>query len=85
MMRKVGCLVYLEALLVGSLGVSVLYVDISGVVNKKWETSGFGFQVMLGGSIFVSGTCIFLLSCGTISKIAWYHYACLIIITQLWR
>ena len=41
-MGKVGCLVGWAALLVGFLVVSVLAVDIAGVVNKIQVTSGFG-------------------------------------------
>ena len=37
MMGKFGCLVYMLALLVGCLGVSVLKVDLAGVVKKKWQ------------------------------------------------
>ena len=69
-MRKVVCLVNLAALLVGFLGSSVLKVDIYGVVNKKRATSGFGLQVMLGGSICVSGPCTLQIYGGNISKIA---------------
>ena len=54
-MGKVGCLVNLTTLLVGFLGGSVLKVDITGAVKKKRATSGFGLQVILGGSICVSG------------------------------
>ena len=68
-MRKAGYLVNLAALLVGFLGGSVLEVDLDGVVKKKRATSGFGLQVMIGGSICVSGTFKLKLSCGTISKI----------------
>ena len=53
-MRKVGCLVNMVALFAGFLGVSVLEVDLAGVVKKKRITSGFGLQVMLGGSLCVS-------------------------------
>ena len=52
-MRKVVRLVNLAALLVGFLGGSVLKVDISGVMKKKRETSGFELQVMLGGYLCV--------------------------------
>ena len=68
-MRKVGCLVNLDYLIVGFLGVSVLKVDIYRLVKKERATSGFGLQVMLGGSLFVSYTCTLQLSCGNISKI----------------
>ena len=67
-MRKVGCLVNLAALLVGFLGSSVLKVYIYGVVNKKRAASGFGLQVMIGGSIYVSGTCTLQIYGGTISR-----------------
>ena len=70
MVGKVGCLVYLAALLVGCLGGSFLKIDISRVVKGERETSGFGLKVMLGGYIFVSGSCTFQISCGDISKIA---------------
>ena len=69
-MRKFVCLVNMVALLVGFLGGSVLRIDISGVVNKKGATSGFRFQVILGGYLCVSGTCILQLLSGTISKLA---------------
>ena len=68
-MRKVGCLLNLEDLIVGFLGVSVLKVDISRLVKKERANSGFGLQVMLGGSLFVSGPCTLQLSCVNISKI----------------
>ena len=35
MVGKVGCLVYLLAILVGCLGGSVLNADLAGVVKKK--------------------------------------------------
>ena len=35
MVGMVGCLVFMEALLVGFLGGSVMKVDISGLVNQK--------------------------------------------------
>ena len=68
-MRKVVCLVNLAAILVGFLGSSVMKVDIYVVMNKKRATSGFGLQVMIGGSIYVSGTCTLQIYCGTISKL----------------
>ena len=69
-MRKVGCVLNLEALLVVFLGGSVLKVDIDGLVKKNGVTSGFGLQVMLGGYLCVSGTFILQISCGTISNLA---------------
>ena len=57
MLGKVGCLVNLEALLVGYLGGSVLKVDLAGAANKQSLTSGFGLLVMLGVYIFVSVPC----------------------------
>ena len=69
-MRKVGCLVNMASFLVVLLGGSVLKVDISGVVKKKRADLGLGFQVMLGGSLCVSGPCTLHLYCGTISNIA---------------
>ena len=68
-----GCLVGIAALLVSLLGVSVLKVDLDGVAKKKriWVvTSCFGFQVMLGGSLCVSGPFKLQISCGIISKIS---------------
>ena len=35
MVGKVGCLVYLLAILVGCLGGSVINADLAGVVKKK--------------------------------------------------
>ena len=46
-MGNVGCLVNLVSLIVGSLGGSVLKVDLSVVVKGKMATSGFGLQVIL--------------------------------------
>ena len=51
-MRNVVCIVYLVAIRVGFLGGSVIKVDIAVVVKGKRVTSGFGFQVMLGGPLF---------------------------------
>ena len=68
-MRKFDCLVNMAALLVGFLGGSVMKVDLAVVVKKKRATSGFGLQVMLGGSLCVSGTCTLKLYCGNLSKI----------------
>ena len=48
-MRKIGCFVNQEALLVVLLGGSVLKVDLSGVVNEKWSTLAFVLQVILEG------------------------------------
>ena len=70
MLGKVGCLVNMEALLVGYLGGSVLKVDIAGAANKQSLTSGFGLLVMLGVYIFVSVPCTFQLFCGIITKLA---------------
>ena len=67
-MRRVVCLVNLEAILVGCLGVSVKKVYLAGVVNKKKLTPGFGLQVMLRVSLCVSFPCIFHIYCGTRSK-----------------
>ena len=63
-MGKVGCLVGWAELLVGCLGDSVLTVNIAGVVKKMWVTSGLILQVILVGSICVSGPFKFNLSCG---------------------
>ena len=41
--------------IVGCLGGSVLSFDITGVVNKNRVTLGFGFQVIIGVSLCVSG------------------------------
>ena len=70
LMRKVGCLVNLEELLLIFLGGSVMKVELAGVVKKKRATSVFGLQVMLGGSICVSCPCTLQLYCGTISELA---------------
>ena len=70
MVGKVGCIIFLVALLVGCLGGLGIKVDLDGIAKKKWVTSGFGFKVILGGSLCVSGPCIFHLSCLTISKVA---------------
>ena len=69
MASKVIFIVYITALLVVSLGGSVLKVDLAGAV-KKSLTSGFGLNVMLGGSIYVTGPCIVQLACGTIYNLA---------------
>ena len=73
MVGKVGCLIYVAALLVSCLVGSVLDVDIDGVAKKKWVTSGFGFKVMIGGYICIIVPCILQLYCGTISKVAYNH------------
>ena len=44
--------------------------SFSRSVKKKWVTSGFGLEVILGGSLFVSGQCKWKLSCETIYRIA---------------
>ena len=79
-MGEVGCLVGLVALLVGwvalivgCLGYFVLALDMSEVVNNIQVTSVFGFQLMLVGSIGVSGPCILHIFCVTWSKLAYYH------------
>ena len=41
--------------IVGCLGGSVWKVDITGVMNNNKVTLGFGFQVIIGVSLFVSG------------------------------
>ena len=69
MVVKVGCIVYLAALIVGCLGGSVLKVDISGEVKKIRAASGVGLQVMFQGSICVSGPCTLQLSCGNIYEL----------------
>ena len=46
------------------LGGLVLTVDLATMVNKIQGTSGFELQVMLLGSLGVSGPGIFNLSCG---------------------
>ena len=43
--------------------------------GEKRATSGFWLKVMLGGSLCVSDTCTFNLSCGYISKLSWDHSA----------
>ena len=62
---KVGCLVGMSERIVGCLGGSVLKVDITGVVKKNRVTSGFGFKVIIGVSLCVSGPYTLQLSCGT--------------------
>ena len=58
------------SLIVDFLGGSALKVDIAGVLKKKRATSGFGLEVMLGGSLCVSVPCILQLYYGNISRIA---------------
>ena len=70
MVDKVGCHVYLVALLECCLGGPFLKVDIAGEVKGKRVTSGFGLQVMLGESLCVSGPFIFQISFGTIYQLA---------------
>ena len=69
-MRNVVCLVNMAATLVGFPGGSILKVDLVGVVKNKRATSGFGFQVILGGSISVSGHCTLQLSSVNLYKLA---------------
>ena len=42
---------------------------IFGVVKKKGAASIFGLQVMLGGSLCVSGPCKLQIYCGTRTKL----------------
>ena len=70
MVGMVRCLVFMQALLVGFLGGSVLKLDIAEGLGEKGVTKGFGFKVMLQGYLCVSGPCILQLSCETIPKIA---------------
>ena len=46
-----------------------LRIPFFQVSEEKWVTSGFGLKVMLGGSLFVSGSCTMQLSCETRSNI----------------
>ena len=69
-MGNVGCLVGLAELILGCIVLSVLKVDLSGVVNKSRVTSCFGLQVVLGGSLCVSVPCTLHLSCGTCYKLS---------------
>ena len=73
MVVKVGCLVYLMALLVGFLGGLILKVDFAGAVKKKRVTSCFGLKVIIVGYLCVSGPFTLNIYCGTISKLAKYH------------
>ena len=59
---KVGCLVSRVTLLVCFMVGSFLTVDMAGLVNNIRVTSGFGLQVILVGSLGVSGPCTFQLS-----------------------
>ena len=52
---KEGFIVGMSERIVGCLGGSVLSFDITGVVNKNRVTLGFGFQVIIGVSLCVSG------------------------------
>ena len=70
MVGKVVFIVYLASFLMIFPAGSVLKVDLSGTAKKKRATSVFGFKVMLGGSICVSGPFTLKISCGTISKLA---------------
>ena len=69
-MGKFGCIVNLVTLFVRFLGGSVPNVDLDGALNKKRVTSGFGLQVMLGGSLCVLGPRTLQLSYGTRFKLA---------------
>ena len=62
---KVGCLVGRVALLVACLEGLVLSVVMAGVAKYIRETSFFGLQAMLEGSLDVSGPFTFQISCGT--------------------
>ena len=44
--------------------------DLDGTVKKKRATSGFVLKVMIGGSLFISGTCTLHICYGTISNIS---------------
>ena len=70
MVGKVGCILYPAKLLVSCLVGSVLKVDLSGAVKKKRATSGFGFKVMLGGSLCFSDPCTLQVYFGAISNLA---------------
>ena len=65
MVGNVECIVYIAALLIDFLGGSVLKLDISGTLKKKWVTKGFGFKVLLRVSLCVSGTCTLHIYFGT--------------------
>ena len=52
------CILSMAAPLVGFLGVSIMRVDLGGLVKKNRVTSSFGLQLMIGGFICVSGPCI---------------------------
>ena len=69
-MGKVRCIIFLVALLLGCLVGLGMKVDLDGTANKKCVTLGFGFKVILGGPLCVSGLCILHLSCGNRSKVA---------------
>ena len=70
MVGKIGCILYLGALILGFLGGSVLKVDLSGLAKKRRANSGFLLKVMIGGSLCVSGPCTLKISCGNISRLA---------------
>ena len=70
MVVKVGCLVYLVALLLGFLGFSFMKVDIYGAVKKRRVTSVFGLKLIIGSYLIVSGTLTLQIYYGTISKLA---------------
>ena len=65
---KVGCLEYLEALIAGCLGGSVLKFDLAGAVKKNmgdfrfWIESDSRWVSLCFRSVYIS-------SCGTISKV----------------
>ena len=69
-MGNFWCLVNMAALLVGCLGGSVPKFNLSGVVNIKRATSGFGLKLMIVSFLCFSGPCKFKLSCGNISKLS---------------
>ena len=56
-MGKVGCIVSSAELILGYLGGSVLTFDLDEVVKKIRLNSGFVLQVMIVGSLSVSGHC----------------------------
>ena len=67
---KVVCLLGLSERIIAYLGGSVLKVDITGMVKKNRMTSGFGFQVIIGVSLCVSGPYTLQIYCGTWSEIS---------------
>ena len=64
-MGKVGFLEFLVEILVGYQRGLVMRVDMAGLVKNNWVTSGFVLQVILVGSLGVSGPCTLQLACGT--------------------